>query len=121
MDRRGSCTHKLAGEQALGEGGDQDDLDEQANEGFDSRYRRLQITGLEDRREETAPVKCRHADDNGLIPRKRLAVRIAKREVGGSECADGQRPHAERRGLVITSPDADQSPGLASGAVWERC
>src|SRR5258705_13785664 len=60
------------GEEALGEGGDQHNLNEQADEGFDCC--RLQVAGLEHRREETTPVEGGHTDDNRLVPGKHLLV-----------------------------------------------
>src|SRR5262245_57054555 len=58
------------GEEALGEGGDEGDFDEQANDGLPSCQPRERVAQPDARREEAAPMEAAYAEYQRLVPRK---------------------------------------------------
>jgi hypothetical protein len=65
------------GEEALGEGRDEGDLDQQVNEGFNCCYCGLWVGWLKRRGEEAALMEGRQAYDERFVPGGQLAVRAA--------------------------------------------
>ena len=58
----------LAGEETLGEGGDQSGFAEETDQRLNRRHRCLYVSWLKRRLKEPTPMKRRHIDDNPFIP-----------------------------------------------------
>jgi uncharacterized membrane protein YkoI len=78
----------LGAEEALGEGGDEADLDQQADHGFKRSQDRHRIVELEATREEAPPVERGEAEDARLREVEGMAVYRAEVQIQGGKTGD---------------------------------
>jgi hypothetical protein len=67
---RGRGRGPLLAEEALREGGDEGDLDEEAKDRLNRRYDRYRVAQRLQRLKEAAPVEAAHAQEQRLVPRR---------------------------------------------------
>jgi len=103
------------GEESLGQGGDEGDLDEQADDSLTCCQTSVGVSEADVRGEEPTSVKAVDAQDQGFVPRqvwgRELRVEQVEAHEGEGEKVRAMTPLTQRRALV-RAPIAGRVRGM---------
>src|SRR5260221_11218279 len=106
------AAHSLRREEALGEGGDEADLDQQADPRFERCQLRHDALDIQTARKEAAAMERGQAKDDRTIRLKGMSCCWAKLVIGEGEAGDGcQIPEDATTRMAAVAGEQRQEPG----------